>query len=82
MVLVFISQFRVYDPQSREKDDCSDRENLKHQITSWKLGVHGAPPLVELSRADHRFCYYRHKLLSQIPIAEIEFSKIYKGCVQ
>jgi hypothetical protein len=82
MVLVFISQFRVYDPQSREKDDCGDRENLKHQITSWKFGVHGAPPLVELSGADHRFCYYRHKLLSQIPNAEIKFSKIYKEHVQ
>jgi len=47
MVLVFISLCHAHDPQSREKYDCRDREDLKHQITSWKYGVHGAPPLVE-----------------------------------
>jgi len=82
MVLVFISQFRVYDKQSHEKDDCSDRENLKRQITYWNFGDHGAPPLVELSGADHMICYYRQSILGQIPIAEIKFSNIYKGHVQ
>jgi hypothetical protein len=54
MVLVFISLYHAHDPQSREKYDCSDRENLKHQITSWKYGVHGAPPLVENQKGQSR----------------------------
>ena len=48
MVLFFVSRYHAHDPQSREKYDYSDRENFKRQKTSWKYGVHGAPPLVEL----------------------------------
>jgi hypothetical protein len=47
MMLVFISSYHAHGPQTREKYDCSGRENLEWQIISWKCDEHGAPPLVK-----------------------------------